>query len=167
MKKTPPGEKSSGAERYQERLFACFPVFSTRLVREATVTFPERYRVRSPHDAALILQDYFADKDREELVAVLLDTAHTITGLVRVSVGGLQSSIVEPAQVFEAAILANAAAVILAHNHPSGNPEPSKEDVTVTKKVIAAGEVIGIPVLDHLIMTEGGFTSLAERGLTA
>lgn len=156
---------SPGAERYQQRLFACLPVYSTRLVREATVTFPERYRVRSPADTALILQDYFRDKDREELIAVLLDTAHSIIGLVRVSVGGLQASIVEPAQVFKAAILGNAAAVILAHNHPSGNPEPSREDVAVTKKVVSAGELIGIPVLDHLIVTDSSFTSLAERGL--
>jgi DNA repair protein RadC len=165
MKKPKPGKEASGAERYQTRLFACLPVYSTRLVREATVTFPERYHVRSPADTALILQDYFRDKDREELVAVLLDTARTVIGLARISVGGIQSSIVEPVQVFKAAILANATAVVLAHNHPSGNPEPSREDVAVTKKMLKAGEALGIPVLDHLIVTDSTYTSLAERGV--
>lgn len=165
MKKTQRGKEASGAERYQQRLFACLPVYSTRLVREATVTFSERYHVRSPSDAAPILQDYFRDKDREELIVVLFDTARTVIGFARISVGGIQSSIVEPVQVFKAAILANATAVLLAHNHPSGNPEPSREDVAVTKKVVAAGETLGIPVLDHLIVTDSTYTSLAERGL--
>lgn len=156
---------TSGAEHYQRRLFDCLPIYSTRLVREATVTFPERYRVQSPGEVAPILQDYFRDKDREEVVAVLLDTARSIIGLVRVSVGGTQAAIVEPAQVFKAAIIANATAIILAHNHPSGNPEPSREDISITNKVVAAGLVVGIPLLDHLIVTDSDFTSFAERGL--
>ena len=112
-----------------------------------------------------MLAEYFEDRDREEFVVVLLDTANTITGLHVASVGGLAAAIVEPRQVFKAAVLANAAAILLAHNHPSGNPEPSREDVAVTKQLVEAGRVMGIPVHDHLIITGHGYTSLAERGV--
>lgn len=152
-------------DRYQLRLLTCLPVYSTRLVRESTVPFSGRCRARSPAEAAPLLIRYFADKDREELVAVLLDTALTVTGLARVSVGGLQSAVVEPAQVLKAAILANASSLILAHNHPSGNLEPSREDIVITKRVAKAAKLLGIPVRDHLIVTHDGFTSLTERGL--
>ena len=94
-----------------------------------------------------------------------INTANTLTGMHIASVGGLAASIVEPRQVFKAAVLANAAAVLLAHNHPSGNPEPSREDVAVTRQLVEAGKVMGIPVHDHLIITDHGHTSLAERGL--
>ncbi len=81
------------------------------------------------------------------------------------SAGGLAVSIVEPRQVFKAAVLANASALLLSHNHPSGNPEPSREDVAITKQLVEAGRVMGIPVHDHLIIAGHGYTSLAERGL--
>lgn len=157
--------QSSRARAYRLRLLACVPVFSTRLVRESTVTYDERVRFNTPESGAGLLRDYFADKDREEVVAVLLDTALTVIGLARVSVGGLAFAIIEPAQVFKAAILANASSVILAHNHPSGNPEPSGCDIATTTKLVASGEMLGIPVHDHLIITPDGYTSLAERGL--
>lgn len=86
-------------------------------------------------------------------------------GLHVVSVGGLAASIVEPRQVFKAAVLANAAALILAHNHPSGNPEPSKEDIQITKQLKQAAGVMGVAIHDHLIITERSYTSLANRGL--
>ncbi|HIG74552.1 MAG TPA: JAB domain-containing protein [Bacteroidetes bacterium] len=149
---------------YRDALFSGVPLYTTRLVRERTFTFPTRDQVRSPADAA-VLAEYFSDRDREEFVVVFLDTANTLTGLHVASVGGLAASIVEPRQVFKAAVLANAAAVLLAHNHPSGNPEPSREDVAVTRQLVEAGKVMGIPVHDHLILTDHGHTSLAERGL--
>jgi DNA repair protein RadC len=80
-------------------------------------------------------------------------------------VGGLSSSVVEPRQIFKTAILANAAAVILAHQHPSGNPEPSREDIQITRQLVEAGNIMGISVHDHLIITESDFTSLTERGV--
>ena len=136
---------------YRDALFSGVPLYTTRLVRERTFTFPTRDQVRSPADAAVVLAEYFADRDREEFVVAFLDTANTLTGLHVASVGGLAASIVEPRQVFKAAVLANAAAVLLAHNHPSGNPEPSREDVAVTRQLVEAGKVMGIPVHDHLI----------------
>ena len=150
---------------YRDALFSGVPLYTTRLVRERTFTFPTRDQVRSPADAAAVLAEYFSDRDREEFVVAFLDTASTLTGLHVASVGGLAASIVEPRQVFKAAVLANAAAVLLAHNHPSGNPEPSREDVAVTRQLVEAGKVMGIPVRDHLILTDHGHTSLAERGL--
>jgi DNA repair protein RadC len=150
---------------YQTHLFDCLPLYSTRLVRETEFTYPTRFQVTEPREAATILQDYFRDKDREEFLIVLLDTANTVTGLSQISVGGLSSSVVEPRQIFKTAILANAAAIILAHQHPSGNPEPSREDIQITSQIAEAGEVMGIPVHDHLIITEADYTSLAERGV--
>ena len=151
---------------YRDALFSGVPLFTTRLVREATFHFPTREQLCSPADAAAVLAEYFAGRDREEFVVVFLDTANTLTGLHVASVGGLAVSIVEPRQVFKAAVLANASALVVAHNHPSGNPEPSREDVAVTKQLAEAGRVMGIPLHDHLILTEGGcYTSLAERGL--
>lgn len=150
---------------YQQALFSGVPLYTTRLVRERVFTFPEREQVSSPSAAASVLQDYFEDRDREEFIVCFLDTASTLVGLHVASVGGLAASIVEPRQVFKAAVLANAASLLLAHNHPSGNPEPSREDVEITKRLVETGKLMGIPVHDHLIIAGRGYTSLAERGL--
>ena len=150
---------------YESALFSGVPLYTTRLVREHTFSFLERTQVCSPDAVAAVLQSYFESRDREEFVVCLLDTANTLVGLHVASVGGLAASIVEPRQVFKAAVLANAAALIVAHNHPSGNPEPSRDDVRVTKQLVEAGKVMGIPIHDHLILTDHGYTSLAERGL--
>ncbi|MGI9175030.1 MAG: JAB domain-containing protein [Rhodothermales bacterium] len=160
-----PKARSTPPSVYQRELFACIPFVSTRLVRERAYRFADRAQVRSPAEVAELLYPYFADKDREELVAVLLDTAHTVQGLSVLAVGGLAACIVEPRQVFKVAILANAAALVLVHQHPSGNPEPSCEDIAVTRKMVEAGRLLEIPVLDHLIISEDQYTSLAERGL--
>ena len=107
---------------YQQHLFSHLPLYTTRLVREATFTFPERGQITTPAEVAAVLTEYYRDKDREEFLVVLLDTASTMIGISQVSVGGLAASIVEPRQVFKTAILANAASIILAHNHPSVAP---------------------------------------------
>jgi DNA repair protein RadC len=114
---------------------------------------------------AAILREYFADKDREEFLIVLLDTANTIIGLAQISVGGLHPSVVEPRQIFKTAILANAAAIIPVPNHPSGNPTPSRADIRITRQLVEAGEIMGIPVHDHIIVTAESFRSLAEEGV--
>ncbi len=150
---------------YENALFSGVPLYTTRLVREHTFSFPERTQVCSPDAVATVLRSYFESRDREEFVVCLLDTANTLVGLHVASVGGLAASIVEPRQVFKAAVLANAASLIVAHNHPSGNPEPSREDVQITKQLVEAGKVMGIPIHDHLILTDHGHTSLAGRGL--
>lgn len=150
---------------YQASLFACKPLFTTRLVREGSFTYPERQAVCTPADVAAVLQEYFRDKDREEFIVVLLDTGNSMIGLHRAHVGSLNASIVDVKQVFKAAFLANAAAVIVAHQHPSGNPEPSREDIRISKKLVEAGKLLECPVHDSLVITDSGYTSLAERGL--
>ena len=157
--------QEQGREAYEKRLFSCIPLYSTRLVREADIPFSGRTQVRSPEDVATILVDYFRDKANEEFLVVLLDAANSVIGIVRASVGGLAASIVEPREVFRAAILGNAASVVLAHNHPSSNIEPSREDIRITRQLVEAGKLMGIPVHDHLILGDRTFTSLAERGL--
>ena len=157
------GRKTS----YKDRLFSFVPIYTTRLVREGEVPYDERTGLSSPGDTAAVVMDYFLDKDREEFLVLLLSTSGKLIGIVQASVGGLAASIVEPRQVFKAAILANAASVIVVHNHPSGNPEPSREDIRITRQLVEAGKLMGVPVLDHVIIAEQRFTSLAERGLLA
>jgi DNA repair protein RadC len=124
-----------------------------------------RVRVTGPADVAAVYGPRMRDLKREVFVVVFLNTAGVITGDHTVSEGGLAASIVEPRAVFQRAVLENAAAVICLHNHPSGNPEPSREDVAVTRQLVEAGRLMGIPVHDHLIIAGAGYTSLAERGL--
>ena len=159
--------KTQETDAYKKRIYSHLPIYSTKLVREAEFTFPERSQVRTPEDVAALLVDYYREHDKEEFIVLLLDTANTIIGMVQSSIGGLAASIVEPRQVFKAAILGNAAAVIVAHNHPSGNIEPSREDIRVTRQLVEVGKIMGIPVHDHVIIAETQFTSLAERGLLA
>jgi DNA repair protein RadC len=124
-----------------------------------------RIQVSSPDDVAAAYGPQMRDLKQEVFKIVLLNTANVIEGDYTVSEGGLAASIVEPRAVFQKAILENAAAVICLHNHPSGNPEPSREDVKVTRQLAEAGTLMGIPVHDHLIIAGTGYTSLAERGV--
>lgn len=101
--------------------------------------------------------------DRERFSVVLLDGKNRVLGIHIVSVGSLTAALVHPREVFKAAILANAASVILVHNHPSGDPEPSAEDRALTARLRQAGELLGITVLDHVVIGDGSYTSLAER----
>ena len=124
-----------------------------------------RIVVTGPEDIARHYGPQLRDLPVEVFVVVTLNTAGVITGDVRLTTGGLAASIVEPRAVFRRAILDNAASVVVLHNHPSGNPEPSREDVRVTKQLVEAGKLVGIPVQDHVIIAGTAFTSLAERGL--
>lgn len=125
----------------------------------------DRVQVRSPADVAAAYGPRLRDLNREVFVVLHLNTANVVTAEYTLTTGGLAASIVEPRQVFERAILEHAASVVCLHNHPSGNPEPSREDVAVTKQLCEAGKVLGIPVHDHVIIAGRGYTSLAERGL--
>ena len=125
----------------------------------------ERVQVSSPADVAAAYGPQMRGLKKEVFKIVLLNTANVIEGDYTVSEGGLAASIVEPRAVFQKAILENAAAVICLHNHPSGNPEPSREDLKITRQLAEAGKLMGIPVHDHLIIAGAGYTSLAERGV--
>ena len=124
-----------------------------------------RVQVCSPTDVAAVYGPLMRDLKKEVFKVVFLNTANVITGDYTASEGGLAASIVEPRAVFSKAILENAAAIICLHNHPSGNPEPSREDVRVTRQLVEAGRLMGVPLHDHLIIAGEGYTSLAERGL--
>jgi DNA repair protein RadC len=108
---------------------------------------------------------YLEGADRENTVVAFLDRKGNLLGLNTVSVGGLHSSIVHPREVFKPAIIMGAASVILCHNHPSGDTTPSKEDIDITRRLINAGEIIGIQILDHVIVGDDNYYSLKEHGL--
>ncbi|PSQ99172.1 MAG: JAB domain-containing protein [Bacteroidetes bacterium QS_9_68_14] len=146
------------------KLLAAFEI-GRRVEAEHADGDEERVQVQSPEDVAAAYGPQMRGLKKEVFKIVLLNTANVIEGDYTVSEGGLAASIVEPRAVFQRAILENAAAVICLHNHPSGNPEPSREDNKITRQLAEAGELVGIPVHDHLIIAGGGYTSLAERGV--
>ena len=132
-----------------------------RIPREAAAAF------RSPADVFREYAPIMSDLRREVFRVVLLNTGHVRISDFVASEGGIASSIVEPRLIFRRAILEHAAAVICIHNHPSGNPEPSREDVAVTRQLVRAGAHLGIPLRDHVIIAGDTYTSLAERGLVS
>ena len=127
----------------------------------------ERNQVTSPDEVcALLWKEIYRAAACEVFVVCLLNTANVVQTVVKASEGGLSSTVVGPRDIYQPALLDNAAAVICAHNHPSGNPEPSREDIRITRKLSDAGEVLDIPLHDHLIITgRSNYTSLAERGV--
>ena len=135
--------------------------FGKRLGR---VRNPGRPVVGSPADVDALLRGRIANLDRENFVAVLLNTKNEVIEFPTISVGTLSASLVHPREVFKPAIRASAASVVLAHNHPSGKVEPSREDHEVTKRLVNAAEIIGIGVLDHVILGNGYF-SMKEQGM--
>ena len=116
----------------------------------------------SPSVVYEVLAKAMRGLDRETVVCVVLDTRLNPLNFTVVSVGGINMAYVQAANVFKTALLSNGASVILAHNHPSGVPEPSTEDIELTKKIVAAGKVMYIPVLDHIICGDGSYLSLKE-----
>ncbi len=133
--------------------------------RLMTLTPADRPKVTSPGDGANLLMGEMSLLEQEQLRVILLDTRNTVLRIVTVYQGSLNSAPVRIAELFKPAIKENAAALIMAHNHPSGDPAPSKEDVHVTREVVRAGNLLGIQVLDHLVIGRGRFTSLKEKGL--
>lgn len=124
-------------------------------------------RVRGPRDVFRRLGPKLRDSRQEEFWALYLDTQNRIRLERRLTVGLLNSSLVHPREVFRPAITQGAASIIVAHNHPSGDPEPSAEDFAVTAQLMEAGCLLGIPVRDHVILGDSGYVSLAERGSLA
>ncbi len=135
--------------------------FGKRLGR---VRNPGRAVISSPADVESLLRGRIANLDRENFVAVLLNTKNEVVEYPTISVGTLSSSLVHPREVFKPAIRASAAGIVLAHNHPSGKVEPSREDREVTRRLVEASEIIGIEVLDHVILGDGYF-SMKEHGM--
>ncbi len=114
--------------------------------------------------AQLICEEYFQGIDREHSVMIALDTKNNIIGFHVISIGTLNETFTHPREIFKAAFLMNAARIILAHNHPSGDPTPSDGDIAITKRLCTAGRLLDVPVLDHIIVGEYRSVSLAEYG---
>ncbi len=145
---------------------ACQLKSALELGRRLLLAQPEeRLQVRSPADLAPVLMLEMAPLDQETLRVVLLNTKNQVIKLCDVYRGSLNSSLVRVAEVFKEAVRVNAAAIIVAHNHPSGDPTPSPEDVSVTEQLVSAGKLLEIEVLDHLIIGERRFVSLREKRL--
>jgi DNA repair protein RadC len=121
--------------------------------------------LRCPEDAAKRLIPMLRDRDRESFLVLLLDAQNALRHVAEISTGTLNASLVHPREVFKRAVQSSAAAIIVAHNHPSGNPEPSREDIEITRQLTDSGKILGIPLQDHLIIAGSRFTSFAERGL--
>ncbi len=120
---------------------------------------------RSPAEVAERYLPRLRDLKHEEFWVLLLDSANRLMNEVKVTSGTLNSSLVHPRECFNEAMKQKAASVIFLHNHPSGNPEPSQEDIAITRQLTEAGKILGIPVHDHLVLGNSGYTSFAERGL--
>jgi DNA repair protein RadC len=139
-------------------------MFELKVIRERRQGYGAVRRIRDAREVYEAFHEAFGRLDREVFVAVLLDGRNQVLGFNTVSVGSLTAALVHPREVFKPAILANAAAVILVHNHPSGSSEPSAEDRALTERLRQAGDLIGIRVVDHIVIGDGTFVSMAERG---
>jgi len=135
-----------------------------QLVREGT---RQEYgkRISSSQDVVELVAPDLNKYDREVFLSLLLNTKNMPIGVEEVSIGCLNSSIIHPRELFKSAVLASASSLILIHNHPSGDPEASREDLELTKRLVKAGELMGIKILDHVIIAGERFLSLLDRGL--
>jgi DNA repair protein RadC len=131
------------------------------LVRENTGD--EIIKINNESDAYELVKDELVNSDREILLSVMLTVKNDLIGVETVSIGSITASTTTPRNIFKSAILANAVAIIVCHNHPSGELVPSKNDIEITKQLIAAGELLGIKVLDHLIVSNQGYKSLRDH----
>ena len=123
-----------------------------------------RIQLRSPREAAAYLLPSFGSRPVEQFGLVLLDTKHRVLRTAVLAVGSLNTTIVQPREVFREATLGGAAAVVVFHNHPSGDPSPSPDDVELTRRLSAAGVVMGIDVVDHIILADVRYWSFKEQG---
>lgn len=124
-----------------------------------------RFVIRSPEDVAKLLMEELRHLTQEHFICLFLNTKNHVIAKRVIFIGSLNSSIVHPREIFKDAIRRSSASVICVHNHPSGDPAPSREDIEVTGRLIEAGKIIGIDVLDHVIIGDGRFCSLKEKGL--
>ncbi|MHB8156766.1 MAG: RadC family protein [Desulfocucumaceae bacterium] len=133
--------------------------------RIASAPEVSRPSIKGPEDAAFIVMEEMRHLDREHFCALLLNTKHQVVAKETISIGTLNSSVVHPRELFKAAIKRSAAALVLVHNHPSGDPTPSREDREITGRLKEAGLLIGIEVLDHIIIGDKKFISLKALGM--
>jgi DNA repair protein RadC len=138
-------------------------VFELARRLETFVEEPKR-KVCSPKDVYTLMYPKMREQKKEKFITLCLDTKNQILREEVVSVGSLNASIVHPREVFKSALMESSASVIMVHNHPSGDPSPSREDIMVTEKMVEGGKLLGIDVLDHIIIGEGRYVSLKDEG---
>ncbi len=132
--------------------------------RISRLQFDERYAIRSPEDGANYLMDELRFLEQEHFVCLYLNTKNQVIHKKTIFIGSLNSSIVHPREVFKEGIRRSAASLICFHNHPSGDPSPSSEDIDVTKRLVECGKILGIEMLDHIIIGDRKYVSLKEKG---
>ena len=125
----------------------------------------QRFQIKSPSDVAQLLMVEMSHLEQEHLRTVLLDTKNRVQAVATIYIGSLNASLIRVGEVFRDALKHNSAALIVAHNHPSGDPTPSPEDVLVTREIVSAGQLLDVEVLDHLVIGQGRYVSMRERGL--
>ena len=143
------------------QLKACFELGK----REELEPELKNFDIKDPESVVRAIRASIKDKAKEHFKLILLNPRNKIIGISTISIGTLNASLVHPREVFKDAIMHSAASVVLAHNHPSGDPEPSEDDLKITKKLVDSGKILGIEVLDHIIIAKNGFKSLANEGL--
>lgn len=142
---------------------AC-PACAAEMARAFDAGGVTRPSVTSPDRAAELAIPVLGSRDREACVAILLDTKHRVLDLELVSLGSIDHTFMAPREIYRSALLANASAIVVAHNHPSGDPTPSRDDIAVTARLIRAGELFGVRLLDHLVVAGAHWESLARAG---
>lgn len=138
-------------------------IVSIKMIKESSFLYQTR-TISSPKDAYEMIKEQLEGLDREQFIIACLNTKNEPTNISVVAVGILNKAIVHPREVFKTAILSNAASIMAFHNHPSGETTPSQQDIQLTNRLYEAGELLGIKLLDHLIIGDGTFTSLKEKG---
>lgn len=143
-------------------------IYSVKLVRESSSLYDlDTTTITGPESAAELIRKVLATDEmtNEHFMMLSLNVKNKVVGVHTLHIGTLNSSVAHPRDAFQHALLNNAASIMIAHNHPSGDPTPSKEDIDVTKRYVDAGKIIGIQVLDHIILGDGNrYMSLKERG---
>lgn len=140
-------------------------ISAVQLVRVFAAPLPEPIIIRSPQDVFSLMEFELRFASKEMFVCLFLNTKNHMIAKEVISIGTLNATLVHPREVFRTAIKRNSAFVICCHNHPSGNSEPSTEDIQITKRLVSVGQLIGIDVLDHIIIAGHSFVSLREKGL--
>jgi DNA repair protein RadC len=136
------------------------PLVRVQVVRDRTVSYPMNAEIADADELARIARSITQDMDREALVVMYLSNAGRVNAVEIVSIGSLDGAIAHPREVFKGALMSNAAAIAIAHNHPSGDSRPSEADLGITARLLEAGAILDIPVVDHVIIGEDDYTSL-------
>lgn len=157
------GRKAVKTSMFPESEYS-IPKYAVQLTKESMISV-DRKIIRTPDDVAAIVMPTLRHELQEHATVLVLSTKNHVLGIMTIGIGSLNACIVHPREVFRAAILSNAASVIFVHNHPSGDPAPSREDIELTNKLVEAGKILDIPLLDSVIIGDGEFESLKEKGV--